>query len=139
MLCLPLVSLKRSSHGASDWTSVVMGFSSGDVRVYTADSGALVFSQIFHDQPVVELKCATFDRWAHLSHGGAGEQRDELTVLHRDNVLVVLDGFSLFQTMRACRNQLAIGWFPFCLHFHTAQIRSVSNTFNPFKSLYNLA
>nr|XP_054758059.1 rab3 GTPase-activating protein non-catalytic subunit-like [Lytechinus pictus] len=34
-VCVPLASQKRSSHGAPDWTCVVLGFTSGYVRMYT--------------------------------------------------------------------------------------------------------
>ena len=74
-----------------------------------SQSGCLLLSQIFHDTPVIEMVCTTFDRWAHISFAGAVEQKDELTILHSDSTLVVVDGFSLFQTMRACRSQLALG------------------------------
>jgi len=107
VLILPLISLKQTSNGCCDWTCFVVSFSSGYFRVY-AENGSQLFSQLFHDTPVIEMKCSTFDRWAHISHSGEAVQKDEVTVLHEGNTLVVIDGFSLFQTMRACRSQLAM-------------------------------
>ena len=34
-MCIPLASQKRSSQGAPDWTCVILGFTSGYVRMYT--------------------------------------------------------------------------------------------------------
>ncbi|XP_078488494.1 rab3 GTPase-activating protein non-catalytic subunit [Ciona intestinalis] len=105
ILCLPLVSLKRSSHGSTDWTCVVVGFSSGYVRMYT-ETGSLIISQLLHELPVVQLNCRTYEG-NKTSHNNSAEVGDELTILYNDT-LIVIDGFSLFQTLRACRNQVAL-------------------------------
>jgi len=54
---------------------------------------------------VAHLKCQSFKR---ASHSAAQEQPEELYVVYQGS-LVTLPGFSLFQTLRACRNQLARG------------------------------
>ncbi|XP_014669497.1 PREDICTED: rab3 GTPase-activating protein non-catalytic subunit-like [Priapulus caudatus] len=100
--CLPLASQKKSSHGSPDWTCVIVGFSSGYVRIYT-ETGALLLSQLLHEEPVQRLKCRTHEP---RRHAGIPEQVEELTILY-PKALVVIEGFSLYQALRACRNQVA--------------------------------
>ncbi|XP_038077511.1 rab3 GTPase-activating protein non-catalytic subunit-like isoform X2 [Patiria miniata] len=102
VLCIPLASQKRSSQGAPDWTCVVVGFTTGYVRMYT-ETGALLLSQLLHEDPILKLKCRTYEI---PRYPGIAEQQEELTILY-PNSLVTIDGFSLFQSLRACRNQLA--------------------------------
>ncbi|XP_072040294.1 rab3 GTPase-activating protein non-catalytic subunit-like [Amphiura filiformis] len=101
-MCVPLASQKRSSQGAPDWTCVVIGFTSGYIRMYT-ENGALLLSQLLHEDPVLKLKCRTYEV---PRYPGIGEQQEELTILY-PTALVTVDGFSLFQSLRACRHQLA--------------------------------
>ncbi|XP_041468264.1 rab3 GTPase-activating protein non-catalytic subunit-like isoform X1 [Lytechinus variegatus] len=101
-VCVPLASQKRSSHGAPDWTCVVLGFTSGYVRMYT-ETGSLLLAQLLHEDPVLKLKGRTYEM---PRHAGVAEQQEELTILY-PTALVTVDGFSLFQSLRACRNQLA--------------------------------
>uniref|UniRef100_A0A3Q3D209 RAB3 GTPase activating protein subunit 2 (non-catalytic) n=1 Tax=Hippocampus comes TaxID=109280 RepID=A0A3Q3D209_HIPCM len=89
-ICIPLASQKRSSTGRPDWTCVVVGFTSGHVRFYTEDQ-------------VLRLKCRTYEI---PRHPGVTEQHEELSILY-PAALVTIDGFSLFQSLRACRNQVA--------------------------------
>lgn len=102
VMCVPLASQKRSSHGAPDWTCVVVGYTSGYVRMYT-ETGSLLLSQLLHEDPVLRLKGRTYEM---PRHAGVAEQQEELTILY-PTALVTVDGFSLFQSLRACRNQLA--------------------------------
>ncbi|XP_078675646.1 rab3 GTPase-activating protein non-catalytic subunit-like isoform X2 [Branchiostoma floridae x Branchiostoma belcheri] len=102
IMCIPLASLKRSSTGGPDWTCVVMGFTSGYIRMYT-ENGNLLLSQLLHEDPVLKVKCSTYQP---RRHAGAAEQLEELTILY-PNALVTIDGFSLYQSLRACRNQVA--------------------------------
>uniref|UniRef100_A0A671LXQ0 Rab3 GTPase-activating protein non-catalytic subunit-like n=1 Tax=Sinocyclocheilus anshuiensis TaxID=1608454 RepID=A0A671LXQ0_9TELE len=92
----------RSSTGRPDWTCVVVGFSSGYVRFYT-ESGVLLLAQLLHEGPVLQLKCRTYEI---PRHSGVTEQHEELSILY-PAALVTIDGFSLFQSLRACRNQVA--------------------------------
>uniref|UniRef100_A0A3P8UDZ6 RAB3 GTPase activating protein subunit 2 (non-catalytic) n=1 Tax=Cynoglossus semilaevis TaxID=244447 RepID=A0A3P8UDZ6_CYNSE len=101
-VCIPLASQKRSSTGRPDWTCVVVGFTSGYVRFYT-ENGVLLLSQLLHEDPVLRLKCRTYEV---PRHPGVTEQHEELTILY-PAALVTIDGFSLFQSLRACRNQVA--------------------------------
>ncbi|XP_076604712.1 rab3 GTPase-activating protein non-catalytic subunit isoform X1 [Chaetodon auriga] len=101
-ICIPLASQKRSSTGRPDWTCVVVGFSSGYVRFYT-ETGVLLLAQLLHEDPVLRLKCRTYEI---PRHPGITEQHEELSILYRAS-LVTIDGFSLFQSLRACRNQVA--------------------------------
>uniref|UniRef100_UPI0000F20220 rab3 GTPase-activating protein non-catalytic subunit n=1 Tax=Danio rerio TaxID=7955 RepID=UPI0000F20220 len=94
VICIPLASQKRSSTGRPDWTCIVVGFSSGYVRFYT---------ELLHEDPVLRLKCRTYEI---PRHPGVTEQHEELSILY-PAALVTIDGFSLFQSLRACRNQVA--------------------------------
>ncbi|KAF0294323.1 Rab3 GTPase-activating protein non-catalytic subunit [Amphibalanus amphitrite] len=97
LLCLPLASNQRSSSGAADWTCLVVGQQSGHLVFYTED-GSLLFRQRLHESSVLSVSCS--------SRQVSPTVEDELTVVFEDAV-VMLDGFSLYQTLRACRNQLA--------------------------------
>ncbi|XP_031697159.1 rab3 GTPase-activating protein non-catalytic subunit-like [Anarrhichthys ocellatus] len=101
-ICIPLASQKRSSTGRPDWTCVVVGFTSGYVRFYT-ENGVLLLAQMLHEDPVLTLKCRTYEI---PRHPGVTEQHEELSILY-PAALVTIDGFSLFQSLRACRNQVA--------------------------------
>ncbi|XP_069392246.1 rab3 GTPase-activating protein non-catalytic subunit isoform X2 [Paralichthys olivaceus] len=101
-ICIPLASQKRSSTGRPDWTCVVVGFTSGHVRFYT-ENGVLLLAQLLHEDPVLRLKCRTYEI---PRHPGVTEQHEELSILY-PAALVTIDGFSLFQSLRACRNQVA--------------------------------
>ncbi|XP_074165300.1 rab3 GTPase-activating protein non-catalytic subunit isoform X1 [Sminthopsis crassicaudata] len=101
-LCIPLASQKRSSTGRPDWTCIVVGFTSGYVRFYT-ESGVLLLAQLLNEDPVLQLKCRTYEI---PRHPGVTEQNEELSILY-PAAIVTIDGFSLFQSLRACRNQVA--------------------------------
>ncbi|XP_053191076.1 rab3 GTPase-activating protein non-catalytic subunit [Scomber japonicus] len=101
-ICIPLASQKRSSTGRPDWTCVVVGFTSGYVRFYT-ENGVLLLAQLLHEDPVLRLKCRTYEI---PRHPAVTEQHEELSILY-PAALVTIDGFSLFQSLRACRNQVA--------------------------------
>uniref|UniRef100_A0A8C0GPV7 RAB3 GTPase activating non-catalytic protein subunit 2 n=1 Tax=Chelonoidis abingdonii TaxID=106734 RepID=A0A8C0GPV7_CHEAB len=101
-LCIPLASQKRSSTGRPDWTCIVIGFTSGYVRFYT-ETGVLLLAQLLNEDPVLQLKCRTYEV---PRHPGVTEQNEELSILYPAAV-VTIDGFSLFQSLRACRNQVA--------------------------------
>ncbi|XP_076848214.1 LOW QUALITY PROTEIN: rab3 GTPase-activating protein non-catalytic subunit [Brachyhypopomus gauderio] len=102
VICIPLASQKRSSTGRPDWTCIVVGFSSGHVRFYT-ENGVLLLAQLLNEDPVLRLKCRTYEI---PRHPGVTEQHEELSILY-PSALVTIDGFSLFQSLRACRNQVA--------------------------------
>ncbi|XP_030642877.1 rab3 GTPase-activating protein non-catalytic subunit [Chanos chanos] len=102
VICIPLASQKRSSTGRPDWTCIVVGFTSGYVRFYT-ENGVLLLAQLLNEDPVLRLKCRTYEI---PRHPGITEQHEELSILY-PTALVTIDGFSLFQSLRACRNQVA--------------------------------
>uniref|UniRef100_A0A8C7PY42 RAB3 GTPase activating protein subunit 2 (non-catalytic) n=1 Tax=Oncorhynchus mykiss TaxID=8022 RepID=A0A8C7PY42_ONCMY len=102
VICIPLASQKRSSTGRPDWTCIVVGFSSGYVRFYT-ESGVLLLAQLLNEDPVLRLKCRTYEI---PRHPGVTEQLSGPGILY-PAALVTIDGFSLFQSLRACRNQVA--------------------------------
>lgn len=91
ILCTAFVCICRSSTGRPDWTCVVVGFTSGYVRFYTEvrrrssprlcrlrrlllllslsdwwlclwpQNGVLLLSQLLHEDPVLRLKCRTYE------------------------------------------------------------------------------
>lgn len=103
ILCLPLLSQKQSSTGGPDWTCVIVGFTSGYVAMYT-ECGLVLLSQIFEEGPVLSLKCRTMTDGSRavLSQ----DTSEELIILYPRSITTI-DGFSLFQTLRGCRNQVA--------------------------------
>ncbi|XP_054164113.1 rab3 GTPase-activating protein non-catalytic subunit-like isoform X2 [Oppia nitens] len=98
LLLVPIVSQQKSSVALYDWTAIVIGFSSGYFRVYT-ENGKLLLSQCFHDEPVMDIKCQTF-------RPNSPSDSDQLLVVYKTSV-VIIDGFSLYQTLRLCRTRLA--------------------------------
>ncbi|XP_055879124.1 rab3 GTPase-activating protein non-catalytic subunit-like isoform X1 [Biomphalaria glabrata] len=102
VLCLPLSSQKRSTQGGPDWTCIIVGFSSGFVRMYT-QNGVLLLSQLLHMEKVERLKCRTYSPPRFL---GLSETHDELLIMYTKSI-VSIDGFSLVQSLRACCNQVA--------------------------------
>ncbi|XP_023244121.1 rab3 GTPase-activating protein non-catalytic subunit-like [Centruroides sculpturatus] len=103
LLCLPIASQKKTLSGGVDWTCIVVGFNSGYVRIYT-EKAELLLSQLLHEEPVNKLKCQNCppSKSSFLSD----HQADELLIVY-GSVVVSVDGFSLLQTLRACRSQLA--------------------------------
>lgn len=101
-MCIPLVSKKKTSPGAPDWTCVILGFIDGQVKMYT-ENGSLLISQMFHNQPVKAIKCRSYQPAATaMKH----DQLEEVFILYQ-TVLVTMDGFGLFQTLRGCRSHIA--------------------------------
>jgi len=82
----------------------VVGFNRGHVRMYT-ESGNMLLSQQFHNERVQSVKVRSYvPAPAAMQH----DQLEEVIILYR-TVIVTMDGFGLFQTLRACRNHLARG------------------------------
>lgn len=101
-MCIPLVSKKKTSPGAPDWTCVILGFNDGQVKMYT-ENGSLLISQMFHNQPVKAIKCRSYQpAVSAMKH----DQLEEVFILYQ-TVLVTMDGFGLFQTLRGCRSHIA--------------------------------
>lgn len=103
VLCLPLLSQTQTSTGGPDWTCVIVGFTSGYVAMYT-ENGLVLLSQLFEEGPVLSLKCRTLSSkcTATIAH----DLSEELVILYPHSITTI-DGFSLFQTLRGCRNQVA--------------------------------
>ncbi|XP_071862105.1 rab3 GTPase activating protein isoform X1 [Bombus fervidus] len=103
IICLPLLSLGKASSGTNpDWTCIIVGFNTGFIKFYT-ETGALLFGEQLHNEPVVGLKCQSFRSPKHVGDIGLAE---EVHVTY-NSVVCVLQGFPLFSTLRACRNYLA--------------------------------
>ncbi|KAL7987378.1 hypothetical protein Chor_006297 [Crotalus horridus] len=66
-------------------------------------SGVLLLAQLLNEDPVLQLKCRTYEI---PRHPGVTEQNEELSILY-PSAIVTIEGFSLFQSLRACRNQVA--------------------------------
>ncbi|XP_046919263.1 rab3 GTPase activating protein [Dermatophagoides farinae] len=100
IVLLPFVSHKKSAVNFRDWTAIIVGFSSGYFRIYTENGKFLLLSHLFHDEPIVEIKCRTYSINQLLS-----DQTDEILIIY-PTAVIQIDGFSLFQTIKLCRNRL---------------------------------
>eukprot|EP00795_Rhopilema_esculentum_P002830 gene2830-1060_t len=114
VLCVPLASQQRSSQGSPDCSCVIVGFTSGYVRIYL-QTGVQLLSQFLHDGPVSGLDLRTklsvkdansIDQQLRFNVNLVVQQGEELIILY-PNAIVVIDGFSLFMALKACRNQIA--------------------------------
>uniref|UniRef100_A0A336MRX7 CSON006231 protein n=1 Tax=Culicoides sonorensis TaxID=179676 RepID=A0A336MRX7_CULSO len=92
VLCIPLIGLSSSSSqsGTTDWNCIVIGTSSGAVHIYS-DSRYRLLSQLWHNEPVMNLKCQS---GKHVN--------EELHVLY-DDCVVVIEGYNLFPVLRTLR------------------------------------
>ncbi|PAA94002.1 hypothetical protein BOX15_Mlig024808g1 [Macrostomum lignano] len=102
VLCLPLATHKQSLQGSPEWTCVMIGHESGHVT-FLAETGDRVLTQFWHSTPVQGFK---YNSYKAASHSNERDSQEELSILHTD-ALVVVDGQSLCQTLKACRSQLA--------------------------------
>ncbi|XP_012523480.2 rab3 GTPase-activating protein non-catalytic subunit isoform X1 [Monomorium pharaonis] len=100
VICLPLISLGKAA--GPDWTCIAVGYNTGFVRFYT-ETGAFLLGEQIHNESVLGIKCQSFCLPKHVGDAGSSE---EIYVLYNSGVCI-LPGFSLFSTLRACRNHLA--------------------------------
>ena len=82
---------------ASDWTCIIVGLSNGFVHFYT-ERGVLVFYEKVSDYRITSI------RFGHSVLTG----NQELALLSR-NKLAVIEGHSLFTTLRLAKGQIARG------------------------------
>nr|CAB3265375.1 rab3 GTPase-activating protein non-catalytic subunit [Phallusia mammillata] len=104
VLCLPLLSKKQSSFGDPDWVCIIIGFKSGKINFYT-ENGLCLMSHEFHQTPAVDIQCNT-DLQFQLENRPTSES-SELNILYED-VIVVINGHTLFQELRVCRTKHAL-------------------------------
>lgn len=95
--CYKQPNSKTSSPGA-DTTGliVVVGYDSGYVRFFT-EGGRMLVAQMLHHGPVKSIR------------GQPSNAVEDVAVLY-EKVVVLMDGFSLVQTIRACVARLAHGF-----------------------------
>ena len=74
------------------WNCIAVGFSSGYMRIYS-ETGVLLFEQVFNPNPIKLMK------YCHPM-----VLQDEMIIVY-DNMMVAVDGFSLYQCLRFCRMQ----------------------------------
>ncbi|KAL0582094.1 Rab3 GTPase-activating protein non-catalytic subunit, partial [Plecturocebus cupreus] len=79
-----------------------MQFAVGYVRCYT-ENGVLLLAQLLNEDPVLQLKCRTYEI---PRHPGVTEHNEEINILY-PAAIVTVDGFSLFRSLGGCRNQVA--------------------------------
>lgn len=65
-----------------------------------------LISETLHNEPVVKIKCNSFKTPKQFTGGMTQESTENVYVLYK-TVICTMNGFSLFQTLRGCRNQLA--------------------------------
>ena len=103
VICIPFASQKISGEGLLEWTCIMVGFSSGNIRVYT-ENGTLLLTQMFHDTSVLQIKCRTYEIPKYI---GWISQPEEVEILYNNNVLICIDGANLFQFLKTTRKYAA--------------------------------
>ena len=127
VLLVPIVSQQKSSFAFHDWTAVMVGFSSGYFKIYT-EKGSLVLSRLLHNEPIVDIKCQTY------RSNSSSSDCDQI-LIHYQTVVVLIDGLSLYQTLRFCRSQLAKSQSSFSMPFNSPVDESVNFTYRKWKLL----
>lgn len=103
IICLPLISLgKISASTGPDWTCIVVGFNNGILRFYT-EKGALLLKQQLNHEPILGIKCQSSSA---QRHSNSKQLLEELYIIYRSSICII-QGFTLFSILRACRNHLA--------------------------------
>uniref|UniRef100_A0A1B0FY92 Rab3 GTPase-activating protein non-catalytic subunit n=1 Tax=Phlebotomus papatasi TaxID=29031 RepID=A0A1B0FY92_PHLPP len=92
VLCLPVMALSTSSQSSADWTLICVGLSSGFVQFYL-DFGAVLYSQLFHTEPIQAIKAQSGKR-----------SNEEIHIFYTSCVCIV-QGVHLFQILRTLRQQ----------------------------------
>ncbi|XP_011502639.1 PREDICTED: rab3 GTPase-activating protein non-catalytic subunit [Ceratosolen solmsi marchali] len=103
LITLPIISNGKSSGGVgTEWTYIAVGLNTGFLQFYT-ESGGLLLEEQLHNESIINIKCQS-----HYSpkHAGDTGTLEEIHVLY-NTVVCILQGFSLFSTLRAFRNYLA--------------------------------
>ncbi|UXI23251.1 biogenesis of lysosome-related organelles complex 1 subunit 1-like [Sarcoptes scabiei] len=100
ILLLPFVSHQKSAANFRDWTAILCGFTSGFFRIYS-ENGKTLLSNSFHNEPVLNIECRTYSASSLLT-----EQTDEIVIVY-PSAVIQIDGFTLLQTLRICRNRLS--------------------------------
>lgn len=65
-----------------------------------------LISETLHDEPITRIKCNSYKTPKQYSSAANQESNEIVYVLYK-SVICTINGFSLFQTLRGCRNQLA--------------------------------
>lgn len=94
---LPVATTRKTEVAASDWTCIIVGLSNGYVNFYT-ERGALIFYERISKG---FIKSVRFGQSAFKGN-------QELAFLSRSQ-LIVIEGQSLFNTLRLARSQIARG------------------------------
>ena len=100
IVLLPFVSQQKSSINCRDWTTILIGFSTGFFRIY-AENGKVLMTHLFHAEQILDIKCRTY-----CANNLLSEQLDEILIVY-PTAVIQIDGFTLYQTLRLCRNHLA--------------------------------
>ncbi|KAE9552656.1 hypothetical protein FO519_004135 [Halicephalobus sp. NKZ332] len=97
ILVLPVASTRKTEVSASDWTCIIVGLSNGFVNFYT-ERGVLIFYEKVSDYGITSI------RFGHSALTG----NQELAFLSRSK-LAIVEGHSLFTTLRLAKGQIARG------------------------------
>ncbi|XP_035774523.1 rab3 GTPase-activating protein regulatory subunit-like [Anopheles albimanus] len=93
ILCTPIVGQGQSSQTMVDFSYIIVGLDSGLVLFY-GETGTLVHSQIFHQEPIQALKAQS---GKHIN--------EELYVMYA-SCTVILQGSQVFPLLRSLRQQI---------------------------------
>lgn len=105
LLCIPIMSIQRTSLGSVDWTAFVVGLSSGYLKFYTEYSTCLL-SLKFCDESIRSIKCQTKKINTNArSNVHFATIMDELLITF-NNRAVIIDGLTLYENLKIAKNDV---------------------------------
>lgn len=105
ILCLPNMSAQRTAYGLVDWTTIVVGLSSGYIKFYSEQSICLM-SFKFSSEPIRAIKCQTQKTNLNArSESHFPSLTDELLISY-GSLSVIIDGISLSENLRIAREEM---------------------------------
>lgn len=126
LLCLPIMSTKKTAFGLVDWTALVVGLSSGYVNFYTEQSTCLL-SLKFCDEPVINLRFQTLKNNSNArSEAHFASIIDELLVVYKASAIVV-DGLGLYENLRLANDEVVKTGFTYEPAYNLTNLPSILN------------
>ncbi|XP_053212527.1 rab3 GTPase-activating protein non-catalytic subunit-like [Panonychus citri] len=107
LICLPFVSQQISNQCRSDWCAIILGFSSGYLRIYTENFTKLLTQKI-SSESITSIKVNSFlcpYTSGRIRHSNCNKNVDEIFIFCR-TFCMIIDGFVFYQTLRSCRNYI---------------------------------
>jgi len=98
VICLKLLS--KSREDGETRACIGVGYNTGCLRFFSQD-GTLLISQYLHNEPIRSLRLRS-------SHFKASEGEEELTI-HFSDVVVSIEGTSLYASLKSCLRNILQG------------------------------